>query len=382
MKPSLLAFYFAFAVILSVAQQSVLAQSLSSGEPLEEVAELIDALGSASFAERQKASLALQARGEEVVQPLKVAIASSDPETQNRAISILGQLAVSANPACQKQAQNVLIGLTQAEDRVVRQLALATIKQMGAVMQNRAIEQLRTVGAEVKTNETYGGPSRLMSYDIMIGPDFRGDLTDIEMLPWLEGQTKLTLIGEKINDEIIAAVALMPSLYWLIIKRGTLTNQSVTALRNAKALRYLHFYYVPIDDQAAETLVELKNLLQLRLFGTRVSREKGAWAQQAMANTDVDWRNGAFLGIYFNDTEGPCEVSDVVKDSAADKAGFRAGDRVVWFATKQIQTGKQFLGSVADFNPGDRVKCGVMRMGKELELELVLGRFPDVEKMK
>ncbi|MDG2012244.1 MAG: PDZ domain-containing protein [Pirellulaceae bacterium] len=383
MKPSSLAFYFVFAVVLGVAPQSTIAQSLSpTQQPQQEISELIQSLGSASFAERQKASLMLRERGEASVQPLTKAIASGDPETQNRAIAILGQLAIIGSPTSQKQAQDVLADLTRDEDRIVRQLALETINQMGEAMQNRALEQLREKGAEIKVNQNFGRFSRSNNFEIMIGPKFQGELDDFAMLPWLEGETKLTLIGEKINDAIIEKVAAMPSLYWLVIKRGTITNQSVDTLRDVKTLRYLHFYYVPIDDQSVESLVELKNLLQLRLFGTGVSREKGAWAQQAMASTDVDWRNGAFLGIYFNDTEGPCEVSDVVKDSAADKAGFRAGDRVVWFATKQIKTGKQFLGSVADFNPGDRVKCGVIRQGKELELELVLGRFPDVEKMK
>lgn len=348
----------------------------------DQIRQLVAALGSDSFSERQAATRRLVRGGSAVIGPLQDAIGLGEPETQMRAVTVIGRLAVSADRECQKLAQNILAELSQSEDRIVRQLALQTVSQLGEAMQDRAIDHLRERGADIAVEEYFDGVRQSRGFEIVIGPEFRGTTEDFGMLSWLEGQTKLTLIGEQINDQVIGHVATMPSLYWLTIKRGVITNQSIVSLSPVKPIRYLHLYYVAIDDKCMDAMVDMKGLTQLRLFGTRISREKGEWAQQAMTTTDVDFRNGAFLGIYFNDTDGPCIVNNVVKDSAADRAGFQAGDQVIWFAKKKIKTGQQFLRSVADYFPGDKVKAGVMRNEKEIELELELGRFPDVEEFK
>lgn len=361
---------------------SVSGQSPSSTITPDQIEPLIQQLGSSKFADRQKAFQVLVTGGMNVIEPLNQAIKQGDAETQMRSIAVLGQLAVTGDQDCQSAAQNLLARLSESDNLIVRQLVLAEMRQLGEALQNRAIDQLREQGAEIKINQYSNRLNPSRSFEIQIGPDFRGVLDQIGMLAWLDGQVKLTLIGESITDPVIERVAAIPSLYWLVIKRGEITNRSIEMLKKVKTMRYLHLYYVSIDNDSTPFLADMKTLVQLRLFGTRISRQKSEWTQKALANTDVDWRNGAFLGIYFNDTDGPCVVSDVVKESAADAAGFRIGDRVIWFAEKKITTGREFLGSVADYMPGDRVKCGITRQGKELELEFVLGRFPDVETMK
>lgn len=382
-RPALIACLAWFGTLLLGAPlHPLIGQTTTTTNTQDQIEPLIRQLGSSKFADRQKAFQVLGTGGIDVIEPLNQAIRQGDPEIQMRAIAVLGQLAVSGDRACQTKAQNSLARLSESEDLIVRQLVLAEMRQLGEALQNRAIDQLREQGAEIKINQFSSRLNSSRSFDILIGPNFRGILDQIGMLAWLDGQVKLTLIGENITDPVIERVSAIPGLYWLVIKRGEITNRSVEILKKVKTIRYLHLYYVSIDDDSAPSLADMKTLVQLRLFGTRISRQKSAWTQKALANTDVDWRNGAFLGIYFNDTEGPCVVSDVVKASAADVAGFRIGDRVNWFAEKKIATGREFLGSVADYMPGDRVKCGITRQGKAMELEFVLGRFPDIETMK
>lgn len=369
-------------LITGATPYSVSGQPTSSPISQAQIEQLMQQLGSSKFAERQRAFQILGTGGVNVIEPLDQAIQEGDPEIQMRAIAVLGKLAVSSDQDCQASAQGLLTRLSESDNLIVRQLVFTEMRQLGEALQNRAIDQLRQQGAEIKINQYSSGFNTNRSFEISIGPDFRGVTDQIGMLAWLDGQVKLTLIGEDITDAVIEKVVTIPDLYWLVIKRSTITNQSIKMLQPLKTIRYLHLYYVSIDNESAPSLADMKSLVQLRLFGTRISREKSEWTQKALANTDVDWRNGAFLGIYFNDTDGPCVVSDVVKESAADVAGFRIGDRVIWFAEKKITTGREFLGSVADYMPGDRVKCGITRQGKELELEFVLGRFPDIETMK
>jgi hypothetical protein len=382
MKLSCIIFCLCPGLILAAIAGGATWQEEASQLATDEIRALVQSLKSSSFAERQEATRRLVQGGASAIEPLREAIRSGDPETQMRAITVIGSLALSEDRDCQQQAQQVLAELSEAPDPVVRQLALQTTGRLGEAMQQRAIEILRGHGAEIQIEEYREGLRRTRVFEIVVGPDFRGNTEDYGLLAWLDGQARVTLIGEQVTDEVIERVARMSSLYWLIIKRGRITNNAITTLAGIDSLRNLHLYYVDIDDRCMETMSTLKGLLQLRLFGTRISREKGLWAAKVMTSTEVDWRNGAFLGIYFNDSDGPCVVSNVVKDSAADRAGFRIGDQVVRFASGDVDNGRQFLRAVADYFPGDMVKAGVLRDNEEIELELVLGRFPDVEEFK
>ena len=350
--------------------------------PKEQVLQQVKQLGADTFAERQDAMRQLELAGCDVMVPLIEAIRTGEPETQMRAMSVIARLATSQDRDCQKRAQDVLSEFLLSEDRDIRQLARQSVGKLGEAMQQRAIEDLRELGSQIDITEYFDGAKTTSIFNVVFKPGFEGTPDDYRMLTWLQGRTTLTLIGEQITDDVIRQLAGMLSLESLMIKRGKITNQAVESISRLTTIRVLNFYYVDIDDHCMNTLVGMKTLNQLRLFGTGISREKWQWAQQIMVSTDVDWRNGAFLGIYFNDTDGPCVVNNVVAASAADRAGFRPGDKVVGFAELKIETGRQFLRAVADYFPGDKAKAIVLRNGKEIELAFQLGRFPDIETFK
>ena len=360
----------------SVGLTPVLAQDPGSELTLKQ---LVQQLGADTFADRQDAMQQLTAAGNAAIPPLAKAVMEGDPETRMRAVSVLARLATSVDNKTQRQAQDSLATLSQSTNQDVRQMARQAIRRLGPAMHARALRELKGLGVEIDERQIFAQSREALEFTISIGPDFSGSIDDYAMLGWLQGKIILTLIGKNISDDVIRKLATMRSLDSLVIKRGSITNDCLEPLSVHASLRTLHFYYVDLDDRCVQALAKMNRLAELRLFGTRISKERSTWLQEQMLTTEIDWRNGAFLGIYFNDTDGPCVVNNVVAGSAADRAGFRSNDQVIRFAGAEIDTGKQFLKAVADYAPGEKATAYILRSGKELALEFELGRFPDKE---
>jgi serine protease Do len=71
-------------------------------------------------------------------------------------------------------------------------------------------------------------------------------------------------------------------------------------------------------------------------------------------------------------TEGVL-VSEVTRDSPAEKAGFEVGDVITRFAGTAITSLTQFRLLVASEKPGERVEVDVLRNGKRKDLKVKLG---------
>jgi len=73
-------------------------------------------------------------------------------------------------------------------------------------------------------------------------------------------------------------------------------------------------------------------------------------------------------------------VVELVKKSAADRAGFRPGDVITSFAGKPLASFEQLQAAVAARNPGDKVAYAVRRGSGSIKGSLVLGaRMQDYE---
>lgn len=70
---------------------------------------------------------------------------------------------------------------------------------------------------------------------------------------------------------------------------------------------------------------------------------------------------------------GGMGVTDVRKDSPADKAGIRSGDIIIKFGDRSIENVYDYTYALGDFSPGDIVTVVVLRDNEELALELELG---------
>lgn len=66
-------------------------------------------------------------------------------------------------------------------------------------------------------------------------------------------------------------------------------------------------------------------------------------------------------------------VSQVVPDSAADKAGLEAGDIIVSINGRKINTFSELRAKVATLGAGKEIELGVVRDGKSMKFDVTLG---------
>ncbi len=340
------------------------------------VEQLVQDLAANEFSIRQSATQELFQRGEEALPLLEQVATNGDPETQTRAIAVIARLATERE--IHDKAIDILQRMLESDNPNTRWLAEKYSNELHAALHRRALEKLRSLGAKVIDGDDAPFGTELV--EIIIPANFRGQREDYKLLNWVAHPLKLTLIGEQIDDELLVSISKTPQMNWLIIKRGVVTQQGAEVIAESfKDLQYLYLYYVPLEQEHFTPITKLTQLTEVRLFGTRIDDEKEPELAAMMPNTKVDVRRGAFLGIYFNDTTGPCVVSNVVQDSAAAQAGLQFGDQVVEFGGEKIETGDQFLKIVGRYFPGDKIEGKVQRGQEIVEMSVTLGRFPDEE---
>jgi S1-C subfamily serine protease len=99
---------------------------------------------------------------------------------------------------------------------------------------------------------------------------------------------------------------------------------------------------------------------------------KGAGSPAAMGSGPG---YGAYLGTVpdFAPVERGVRFSGVTPDSPADRAGLEAGDVLVGFAGREIADLYAFTDALRAHRPGERVRLTVLREGREVTVEAVLG---------
>lgn len=72
-------------------------------------------------------------------------------------------------------------------------------------------------------------------------------------------------------------------------------------------------------------------------------------------------------------------VSQVIADSAADKAGIEAGDIIISINGKEIRTFSELRAKIATLGAGKEVTLGVIRDGKDKSFKVTLGEASDAK---
>lgn len=102
----------------------------------------------------------------------------------------------------------------------------------------------------------------------------------------------------------------------------------------------------------------------------------------AMAQSPSCDDNRAFLGVDKDSDETPGEpglVVEVVRGSAADKAGLRTNDVVLKLNGQEVNEWEQLTDIVGNARPGDKMKIVYTRNGKKAETEATLTRRSEVK---
>ena len=98
-----------------------------------------------------------------------------------------------------------------------------------------------------------------------------------------------------------------------------------------------------------------------------------------------------YLGVYIADLsaelaesfqykgEGGVLIQDVGKDGPGQQAGLKPGDIITTLNDKPAGDASDFRNRIAQTAPGSKVKLGIFRDGKKVEVEVTLGTLPEKE---
>jgi hypothetical protein len=155
----------------------------------------------------------------------------------------------------------------------------------------------------------------------------------------------------------------------------------------AQKIPVLHFftgthddYHRPGDDAEKINVAGIERIVQL---ATKLVRQVDASPQRPQY---VEIKKVEHIGSggdrpYFGSIPDYSQsageglaITGAVKDGPADKAGLRAGDVIIGLGESKITGIEDFDSALRKFKPGDRVKVIVRREGKEVELEVQLGK--------
>ena len=128
-------------------------------------------------------------------------------------------------------------------------------------------------------------------------------------------------------------------------------------------------------DEGLKYVKRLPNLMHLyRIDGNNISEK--AWEDLAVAMPllKIHHRGPAFLGIRGDAIHrGGCLIGEVTPESAAEKGGIRKGDVITSLAGKKVSDFDTLIAIIQNNKAGDKVAIEVLRGGKPVTLQVVLG---------
>lgn len=84
--------------------------------------------------------------------------------------------------------------------------------------------------------------------------------------------------------------------------------------------------------------------------------------------------NKAFLGVTTEKTEKGAEIQEVVKGSAAEKAGLKKGDIITKIGDETVEGPEELSDLIGFKKPGDEIKISYLREGKKSTAKASLGK--------
>jgi hypothetical protein len=278
-------------------------------------------LSSEHYGVRERATRQLLSAGPQALDSVAKAASGDDLEAAHRAVRILQAMLDDEARDVRTRAEAALKQIASQEGNSAAGLADDALTFYQLSKQKRAIDSLRELKAAV-----YGDDGYNEGINVALDKQWEGTPADLALL-----------------KEI-------PSLQTLSI-RG-----------------------IKLDAAAVETLAELQQLVELKLYGTGVSADQHQQLAKALTETTLDRRN-ALLGVGSEAGIPGCLVTMVQADSAADKADIRPNDQIVSFAGKKVEDFEELTSMIATRQPGEQVAIEIQRDGQTLSKQVTLGEW-------
>ena len=289
-------------VLLLTAAPAVPAETGAS-PPAGQIRLWIDQLNAERFVDREVATDKLIASGAAAVGPVLAAVADNNLEVTTRAVYVLQELALSPDVNASDAAHAALEKIAEPRLTSAARRARSTLARLDMIRQDRAIQELKHLGANVGERQSELGFGLVEGYIVEVSEGWQGQPHDLGRLRWLRDAGEVILQGPQVTDEWLKYVAPMNELPVLTVKRARVTDEGLKHLLGMKQLSLLSLMYVPLTDQAIDSLQQLQGVEKLRIYGTRLTVAGVDRLRQALATSDIDVRRGA-SGRWLSDRGG------------------------------------------------------------------------------
>jgi hypothetical protein len=288
------------------------------------VAGLIRQLGADEFAHREAASGGLAAVGVAALGPLEAAMEGDDLEVASRAVEIVrgfltGTSAEEADDAkaaaarleLATAAEQVLCRVAERADAPLAGFAIAALDFHHRGVSQESLEKLEELGA--RFTDEFSPITGTRGLSVTIGAEWRGTADDLRLVPRVRNVVQVAVRGVRLDDAAAAA------------------------LGRVRGVERFEFYGTGIGDGALD-------LLRSRFPEAR-----------------IDVRKGGKLGVGGRPTVGPCQITNVVDGSAADKAGLQINDTVLSIDGQSVPNFEALTEKVGKHGPGETLVLEVER---------------------
>jgi hypothetical protein len=270
--------------------------------------------------------------GADAVGEVVRASAAEDLEVAFRAVRILQAMLKSDEPEVERQAADALQNLAEKKTAIVSDVASDALSSYRVILQERAMVELRRLGAKVNKFGT-DEPASVNDYlSVTFGASkWRGKKDDFAMLKSLPNLYEIGIHGIKVDDDMARVMADLP-------------------IKPAK----------------------------FNLFGTRISEGAINILKEKTHPEAIKIRNGAMLGVISEAgvNGGPtCVISKVQPGSVAENAGILAQDEILAFDGQPVTTFEELTNLIAAKNPSDTVSIDIRRNGKQITKKVALGQW-------
>jgi hypothetical protein len=366
------------AVLLGLSVISARAETPVAQSNSEQIASWIKELQSDSFIDREKATEHLIEVGEEAVRPLIAAAQSKDREVMFRSVLILNDFAINnlETPLSDSAWKALKDVISQNTGRSAARRAETALQDFYVAREARAVTRLQDLGANLEYyTRMIDGRYVPVVTSVVVGDTWTGEVKDLHQIRWLRTIERVTLKGEKVRDDWVEPITEISHVGEFAIKKAKITAACLPAIRNMKQLSILKLHYLDLDNGSLDTLKELTQLTKLELYGTKFTRANRHLLQDALVSTNVDIRQGGFLGVGCEQITDQCTIAYVHSGSAAHKAQLRPGDVVVKYDGKDVADFEALTELISENKAGDEITIDVSRTGTILTKKMVLGEW-------
>lgn len=344
-------------------------------------------LDAGQYEVRKAATDQLVAAGQRAVPVLRLALSGPvSVEQALRGLKVLERVAVSGDAASEEAAQLAVRELSQAGAGQLTAMARASLNQITAVYQERALQRLQALGARWKSPPTFPTqtPVALMQpfprYALVLGPQWKGTARDLQALKYLADLEALEMEGEGITDDYLSYVGQLESLRWLTIKNSSVGDAGWAHLAGLDSLQIVVVWYSPLTDDSLPWFLRLKQPQLIQVFGTAMAAASGDVMRGRLPGTEIDFRRGAFLGVGPQDPANllrarGCRIGTPQPNSAAEKAELKEGDVIVRYDDQPVTDFDSLKQLIARHGPDEQVQIEIEREGQRMTKTVTLGRW-------